>query len=89
MVYKYEKLGEELIKILKQRKKNGEKTTVIRASEVKHLLDVEKICGPCQHERYPMICQAMVYASGRFLGKQIAWVYQSSTFTVEYQLSLF
>ena len=23
MVYKYEKLGEELIKILKQRKKNG------------------------------------------------------------------
>ena len=25
MVYKYEKLGEELIKLLKQRKKNGEK----------------------------------------------------------------
>lgn len=47
MVYKYEKLGEELIKILKQRKKNGKKTTVIRASEVKHLLDVEKICRPC------------------------------------------
>ena len=43
MVYKYEKLGEELIKLLKQRKKNREKTTVIRASEVKHLLDVEKI----------------------------------------------
>ena len=89
MVYKYEKLGEELIKILKQRKKNGEKTTVIRASEVKHLLDVEKICGSCQHERYPMICQAMGYAADRFQGKQIAGVYQSSTFTVEYQLSLF
>ena len=25
MVYKYEKLGEELIKILKQRRKNGKK----------------------------------------------------------------
>lgn len=89
MVYKYEKLGEELIKILKQRKKNGEKTTVIRASEVKHLLDIQKICGLCQHERYPMICLAMVYAADRFQGKQIAGVYQSSTFTVEYQLSLF
>ena len=89
MVYKYEKLGEELIKILKQRKKNGEKTTVIRASEVKHLLDIQKICGLCQHERYLMICQAMVYAADRFQGKQIAGVYQSSTFTVEYQLSLF
>ena len=89
MVYKYEKLGEELIKILKQRKKNGEKTTVIRASEVKHLLDIQKICGLCQHERYPMICQAMVYAADIIQGKQIAGVYQSSTFTVEYQLSLF
>lgn len=67
MVYKYEKLGEELIKLLKQRKKNGEKTTVIRASEVKHLLDIQKICGLCQHERYPMICQAMVYAADRFI----------------------
>lgn len=47
MVYKYEKLGEELIKLLKQRKKNGEKTTVIRASEGKHLLDIQKICGLC------------------------------------------
>lgn len=89
MVYKYEKLGEELIKLLKQRKKNGEKTTVIRASEVKHLLDIQKICGLCQHERYPMICQAMAYAADRLQGKQIAGVYQSSTFTVEYQLSLF
>lgn len=89
MVYKYEKLGEEIIKLLKQRKKNGEKTTVIRASEVKKLLDVQKICEPCKHERYPMICQEMLYAADRFHGKQIAGVYQSSTFTVEYQLSLF
>lgn len=89
MQFKYQDLGEEIIKLLKQRKQDGEKTMVIRATEVKRLLDVQKICGPCQNGRYAMICQAMKYASERIPAKQISGVYKNSNYTLEYQLSLF
>ena len=56
MQFKYQDLGEEIIKLLKQRKQNGEHIMVIRATEVKRLLDVQKICGPCRNGRYAMIC---------------------------------
>ena len=46
MQFKYQDLGEGIIKLLKQRKQNGENIMVIRATEVKRLLDVQKICGP-------------------------------------------
>ena len=58
MQFKYQDLGEGIIKLLKQRKQNGENIMVIRATEVKRLLDVQKICGPCRNGRYAVICQA-------------------------------
>ena len=51
MQFKYQDLGEGIIKLLKQRKQNGENIMVIRATEVKRLLDVQKICGPCRNGR--------------------------------------
>ena len=89
MQFKYQDLGEGIIKLLKQRKQNGENIMVIRATEVKRLLDVQKICGACRNGRYAMICQAMKYASDRIPAKQIDGNYESSNYTLEYQLNLF
>ena len=74
MQFKYQDLGEGIIKLLKQRKQNGENIMVIR---------------PCRNGRYAMICQAMKYASDRIPAKQIDGNYESSNYTLEYQLNLF
>lgn len=88
-MYKYQVIGKEIIDILKQRKKAGEKTTILTAKEVEELLDVSARCGAKPHSRYPLICQAMEYASGKFQGTWIDGKNPSSTFTVEYKLSIF
>ena len=74
-MYKYEILGDEIIKYLKQQKKNGNKSFIL-----------SQICGG---PRYPMICQAMEYATKKFRGTQIDGKNPSSSFTVEYKLTLF
>ena len=88
-MYKYQVIGKEIIAILKQRKKEGEKTTVLTAREVEELLNVSERCGAKPHSRYPLICQAMEYASGKYQGAWIDGKNPSSTFTVEYKLSIF
>ncbi len=88
-MYKYQVIGKEIIDILKQRKKAGEKTTILTAKEVEELLNVSERCGAKPHSRYPLICQAMEYASGKFKGTWIDGKNPSSTFTVEYKLSIF
>ena len=55
-MYKYEILGDEIIKYLKQQKKNGNKSFILRATDVNEIFDISQICGG---SRYPMICQAM------------------------------
>lgn len=88
-MYKYQVIGKEIIDILKQRKKAGEKTTILTAKEVEELLNVSERCGAKPHSRYPLICQAMEYASDKFKGTWIDGKNPSSTFTVEYKLSIF
>lgn len=88
-MYKYQVIGKEIIDILKQRKKLGEKTTILTAKEVEELLNVSERCGAKPHSRYPLICQAMEYASGKYQGTWIDGNNPSSTFTVEYKLSIF
>lgn len=85
-MYKYEILGNEIIKFLKQQKKNGLKTYILRATDVNQIFDITHICGG---SRYPMICQAMEYATKKYQGIQIDGKNPSSTFTVEYKLTLF
>lgn len=88
-MYKYQIIGKEIIDILKQRKKSGEKTTILTAREVEELLDVSRRCGAKPYSRYPLICQAMEYASGKYPGKWIDGNNPGATFTVEYKLSIF
>ena len=85
-MYKYELLGDEIIKYLKQQKKNGNKSFILRATDVNEIFDISQICGG---SRYPMICQAMEYATKKFRGTQIDGKNPSSSFTVEYKLTLF
>ena len=85
-MYKYQILGEEIIKFLKQQKKNGDKTYILRATDVNEMFEITQICGG---SRYPMICQAMEYATKKYQGIQIDGKNPSSTFTVEYKLTLF
>ena len=81
-MYKYEILGNQIIEYLKQQKKEGNNTFVLRATEVNRLFNIGG-------QRYPMICQAMEYAAKRFQGTQIDGKNPSSSLTVEYKLSLF
>ena len=71
---------------LNEQKKNGNKTYILRATEVNKLFEVSQICGG---QRYPMICQAMEYASRKYKGIQIEGKNPSSSFTVEYKLTCF
>ena len=59
-MYKYKTLCDEIIKFLKQQKKNGLKTYILRATDVNKIFDSTQICG---ESRYPMICQTMEYAT--------------------------
>lgn len=83
-MYKYEILGKKIIKFLKQKKKEGKKIYILRATYVNEMFNVSKVCGG---SRYPMICQAMEYATTRYEGKQIDGKNPSSTFTMEYKLN--
>lgn len=84
-MYKYETLGKEIIKFLDEQKKNGNRTYILRATEVNKMFEVSQICGG---QRYPMICQAMEYATKKYKGIQIDGKNPSSSFTVEYKLTL-
>lgn len=84
-MYKYETLGKEIIKFLDEQKKNGNRTCILRATEVNKMFEVSQICGG---QRYPMICQAMEYATQKYKGIQIDGKNPSSSFTVEYKLTL-
>lgn len=88
-MYKYEIIGKEIIDILKQKKKAGEKTVILSAKDVEELLDVSARCGGKPNSRYPLICQAMEYASGKYQGTWIDGKNPSCTFTVEYKLTIF
>ena len=44
-MYKYEILGDEIIKYLKQQKKNGNKSFILRATDVNEIFDISQICG--------------------------------------------
>lgn len=85
-MYKYETLGKEIIKFLDEQKKNGKRTCILRATEVNKMFEVSQICGG---QRYPMICQAMEYATKKYKGIQIDGKNPSSSFTVVYKLTLF
>ena len=41
-MYKYEILGDEIIKYLKQQKKNGNKSFILRATDVNEIFDIIK-----------------------------------------------
>ena len=84
-MYKYETLGKEIINFLDEQKKNRNRTYILQATEVNKMFEVSQICGG---QRYPMICQAMEYATKKYKGIQIDGKNPSSSFTVEYKLTL-
>lgn len=88
-MYKYQVIGKEIIGILKERKKVGDKTVILTAKEIEELLNVSERCGAKPHSRYPLICQAMEYASGKYQGTWLDGKNPSSTFKVEYKLTMF
>ena len=52
-MYKYETLGKEIIKFLNEQKKNGNKTYILRATEVNKLFEVSQICGGQREGKNP------------------------------------
>lgn len=85
-MYKYQIIGNEIIDLLKQRKKLGEKTVILTARQIEKMFDVSSRCGGEPGTRYPLICQAMEYASNKYPSKWIDGKKPSTTFTVEYEL---
>ncbi len=81
-MYKYEILGDQIIEYLKQKKKEGNKTFILRATDVNRIFNIGG-------QRYPMICQAMGYVTKKYQGTQIDGKNPSSSLTVEYKLSFF
>jgi hypothetical protein len=65
------------------------KTAILSARDIEDMFNVSERCGSTTKNRYPLICQAMVKASEKYQGYQIDGKNPSSTFTVEYKLTLF
>jgi len=89
-MYKYEMLAKEIVDYLKEQKKAGNKKFILVARDVEHIFKVSERCGAKKGQgRYPLICQAMIKATERFNGVQISEKCPSSTFAIEYKLTLF
>lgn len=88
-MYKYEILSMEIITYLKEQKKAGNKTAVLVARDVEHMFHVAEACGAKKGQnRYPLICQAMKKVCEKYGGTWTDGKDPSSTFTVEYKLTL-
>ena len=89
-MFKYEILAKEIVDYLKEQKKAGNKKFVLVARDVEHMFNVSERCGAKKGQtRYPLICQAMIKATEHFKGVQISEKCPSSTFAIEYKLTLF
>lgn len=88
-MFKYEILAKEIIMYLKKQKKAGKKTTILVARDIEHMFHVSDTCGAKKGQtRYPLICQAMKKVSEKYSGTWIGGKDPSSTFAVEYKLTL-
>lgn len=87
--YKYEILAEEIVSYLKEQKKAGKKTETLCARDIERMFHVSARCGAKSPSRYPLICQAMGKVAEKYPVIWCSDVNPSSTFTAEYQLTLF